>query len=76
MWPNIPHLRQYFQKKISLPPFLSPSSLPSTSLHLSLPLFQVRLRLSADPVFDVVTEEAERVRIYKEYIKSLKVHVL
>ena len=37
------------------------------------PWEEVRLRLSSDPVFDLITEESERVRIYKAYIKTLKV---
>ena len=48
------------------------------SLSLSLPPPhphppQVRPRLSSDPVFDTITEESERVRLFKDYIKSLKV---
>ena len=34
---------------------------------------QVRPRFCKDPLFDTITEEAERVRLFKEYIKTVKV---
>ena len=34
---------------------------------------QVRPRFFKDPLFDTITEEAERVRLFKEYMKTVKV---
>ena len=36
---------------------------------------QVRPRFCKVPLFDTITEEAERVRLFKEYMKTVKVCV-
>jgi len=46
--------------------------------HLSLQLidvnWQVRPRFLSDSDFDAVAEESVRVRIFKDYVKTMKVH--
>ena len=34
---------------------------------------QVRPRFAKDPLFDTITEEVERVRLFKEFMKTVKV---
>ena len=36
---------------------------------------QVRSRFADDALFDTVSEEAERVRLFKEFIKTVKVRI-
>jgi len=34
---------------------------------------QVRPRFAKDPLFDTITEEVERMRLFKEFMKTVKV---
>ena len=36
---------------------------------------QVRSRFTEDPLFEAVSEEAERLRFFKDFVKALKVSV-
>lgn len=36
-------------------------------------VMQVRPRFAKDPLFDTITEEVERVRLFKEFMKTVKV---
>lgn len=36
-------------------------------------IMQVRPRFAKDPLFDTITEEVERVRLFKEFMKTVKV---
>ena len=53
--------------------FLNYYCLIITSFLMIMLYVQVRPRFCKDPLFDTITEEAERVRLFKEYIKTVKV---
>ena len=49
--------------------------MPVYMMRLYGAFFQVRSRFTGDQVFEVITEEVERVRLFKEFVKGLKVCV-